>query len=333
MPRITYLEAALQAIREEMRVDPRVFVMGEDIQSGVFGDFGLEEFGAERVRNTPICEAGFVGAGVGAALTGLHPVVDIQCSTFLYSAMDQVVSQVAKSRYMFGGQSSVPLVIRAAVWYSLGLAAHHSDRPWGLFAQVPGLTIVVPTTAYDAKGLLKAAIRGRRPVLFFEEVTLRRQEGEVPEGDYVLPIGVADVKRIGSDVTVVAVGASVQAGLSAAQQLELQGISAEVVDVRTIAPLDCETILDSVRKTGRLIVVDPAPGMCSVASEISATVAERALESLVAPVVRLTAPNVPVPFSPDLERLLYPTADGIAAAACKLLQRSKAIPKAKFAAV
>jgi pyruvate dehydrogenase E1 component beta subunit len=333
MQKITYLEAALQAIREEMRVDPRVFVMGEDIQSGVFGDFGLEEFGPERVRNTPICEAGFVGAGVGAALTGLRPVVDIQCSTFLYSAMDQVVSQVAKSRYMFGGQSSVPLVIRAAVWYSLGLAAHHSDRPWGLFAQVPGLTIVVPTTARDVKGLLKSALRGCRPVLFFEEVTLRRQEGEVPEGDYVVPIGVADIKRSGSDVTIVAVGASVQASLAAAQQLELQGISAEVVDVRTIVPLDCAAILDSVRKTGRLIVVDPAPAMCSVASEISATVAENALDRLVAPVVRLTAPNLPVPFSPDLERLLYPTADGIAVAAAKLLLHSKAVAKHRFAAV
>lgn len=320
MATMTYLEAALQAIREEMRADSRVFAMGEDIQSGVFGDFGLAEFGPERVRNTPISEGGFIGAGVGAALTGLRPVIDIQCSTFLYSAMDQIVSQVAKSRYMFGGQARVPIVIRATVFYTVALAAHHSDRPWAMFAQVPGLTIVVPTTACDAKGLLRTALRGRNPVLFFEEAVLRRQSGEVPDGEYTVPIGVADVKRSGSDLTIVAVGGCVHSSLAAAEKLVGDGISAEVVDLRTIVPLDRGTILASVVKTGRLIVVDPAPGMCSVASEVAATVAESAFERLKARIVRLTAPHVPVPFSPELERLLYPTTDGIVGAARQLCE-------------
>jgi pyruvate/2-oxoglutarate/acetoin dehydrogenase E1 component len=318
MATITYLEAALQAIREEMRTDARVFVMGEDIQSGEFGDFGMGEFGAERVRNTPIAEAGFFGAGIGAALTGMRPIIDNQCSTFLYSAMDQIVSQAAKSRYMFGGQSSVPVVIRAAVMYSTGSAAHHSDRPWGLFAQVPGLTIIVPTTPHDAKGLLKSAIRSRNPVLCFEEVILRSQRGEVPEEDYTVPIGLAEIRRSGSDLTIVAVGAAVHSSLVAAEELERARISAEVIDVRTVAPLDRQTIVASVTRTGRLIVVDPAPLMCSLASEISASVAESAFAFLKGPILRLTAPQVPVPFSRELERLMYPTAEKIVVAARRL---------------
>ncbi len=319
MPVMTYLEAVTQAIREEMRSDSRVFVMGEDIQTGAWGDFGLEEFGPERVRSTPISEAGFIGAGIGAALTGMRSVIDIECSAFLYSAMDQLVSQAAKSRYMFGGQSSIPIVIRANVMYSISAAAHHSDRPWGLFAQVPGLTILVPGTPYDAKGLWKSAIRGRNPVICFEEAILREQKGEVPEGDYTVPIGVADVKRTGADVTIVSMGACMQSGLIAAQTLEGEGLSAEVVDLRSIVPLDRQTILKSVAKTGRLIVVDAAPGMCGVAAEIAATVAEKAFDHLKAPIIRLTAPHVPVPFSPDLERQMYPTPEGIAEAARRLL--------------
>lgn len=321
MATMTFLEAAVQTIREEMRSDPRVFAMGEDIQSGMFGDFGLGEFGPERVRNTPISEGGFIGAGVGAALTGLRPVVDIQCSTFLYSAMDQIVSQVAKSRYMFGGQATVPIVIRAAVFYSVALAAHHSDRPWAMFAQVPGLTIVVPSSGHDAKGLLRTAIRGTNPVLVFEEVILRRQSGEVPEGEYTIPIGEAAVRRSGTDLTIVALGACVHGSLAAADTLAREGISAEVIDLRTVVPLDRTTLLNSVAKTGRLIAVDAAPAMCSVASEVAATVAENAWDSLKARIVRITAPHVPVPFSPELERMIYPTADGIAAAArtlCRL---------------
>lgn len=318
MARITFQEASLQAIRDEMRADPRVFVMGEDIQSGVFGNFGLQEFGPERVRNTPISEAGFIGAGIGAALTGMRAVIDLQCSTFLYSAMDQMVSQAAKSRYMFGGQANVSLVVRAAVMYGVGAAAHHSDRPWGLFAQVPGLTIVVPTTAYDAKGLMRSAIRCGNPVLCFEEATLRSQLGEVPEEDYIVPIGKAAVRRAGSALTIVAVGGGVHRSLEAVDRIEAEGGSVEVLDVRTIVPLDRQTIVDSVKKTGRLLVVDPAPGMCSAASEISATVGESAFDHLQQPIVRLTAPDLPVPFGPELERLMYPSVEQIFVAARKL---------------
>ncbi len=314
----------MQAIREEMRANPRVFAMGEDIQSGEFGDFGLSEFGAERVRSTPISEAGFIGAGIGAALTGMKPVIDIQCSAFLYSAMDQIVSQAAKSRYMFGGQSSIPIVVRAAVMYSSSSAAHHSDRPWGLFAQVPGLTIIVPSTPYDVKGLLKSAIRGGNPVLCFEENLLKDREGEVPEFDYTVPIGIAERRCAGSDLTIVSLGACVHSSLAAAEVLGGEGISVEVVDLRTVAPLDENTVLESVAKTGRLLVVDPAPGKCSIASEISAMVAEHAHSRLKAPVIRLTAPHVPVPFSPQLERLLYPTVDTIAAAARRLYRDHQA---------
>jgi acetoin:2,6-dichlorophenolindophenol oxidoreductase subunit beta len=235
--------------------------------------------------------------------------------------MDQIVSQAAKSRYMFGGQSSVPVVIRATVMYSVSIAAHHSDRPWGLFAQVPGLSIIVPSTPYDIKGLLKSAIRGSNPVLCFEELILKGQEGEVPEHEYTVPIGVAEVKRRGTDVTIVALGAAVGTSLTVAENLEEKAVSVEVIDIRSVVPLDRTTILNSVAKTGRLIVVDPAPGMCSVASEVSATVAERAFNQLKAPILRLTAPNVPVPFSPDLEKLMYPTAESISEAVMTLVTR------------
>jgi acetoin:2,6-dichlorophenolindophenol oxidoreductase subunit beta len=318
VPQITYGEAAKQAVLEEMRIDPRVFVMGQDVQMGLYAD-AMKELGHERIRNTPISEAGFYGAGIGAALTGMRPVIEAAFSTFFYSAMDQIANQAAKSRYMFGGQASVPLVIRSLVAYSVALAAHHCDRPWGLFAQIPGLKIIVPTTPYDAKGLLKSAIRDGNPVLCFDDLTLLDLRGDVPEADYSIPLGVADIKRDGSDVTIVALAAAVHHSLDAARVLEHEGVSVEVLDLRTVVPLDRQKILESVAKTGRLVVVDLAPGTCSVASEVAATVAEQAFERLKAPIVRLTAPDVPVPFSPDLERLMYPTAQSIAAAVRKLL--------------
>lgn len=317
MSQLTYAQAAKQAIIEEMRANPRVFVMGQDVRTGSAAD-ALKEFGPERVRNTPICENGFYGAGIGAALTGMRPVIEAAFSTFLYSAMDQIANQAAKSRYMFGGQARVPVVIRSIVAYSVALAAHHSDRPWGLFAHVPGLKIIVPSTPFDVKGLLKSAIRDDNPVLFFDDLTLAGFRGEVPEGDYTIPIGVADIKRSGSDVTIATLAAGVHQSLAAAQILESEGISVEVVDVRTVAPLDRRTITESVRKTGRLVVVDPAPKTCSLASEIAATLVETAFDCLKAPIMRLTAPDVPVPFSPALERLMYPTSDDIIAAARKL---------------
>lgn len=317
MSEITYREAAKQAILEEMRADPRVFVMGQDVQTGLYAN-ALQEFGSERIRNTPISEAGFYGAGIGAAITGMRPVIEAAFSTFFYSAMDQIANQAAKSRYMFGGQVSVPLVIRSLVAYSIAAAAHHSDRPWGLFAQVPGLKIIVPTTPCDAKGLLKSAIHDGNPILCFDDLTLMALRGEVPEGHYTTPIGVADVKRVGCDLTVVAIAGAVHHSLTAADALEREGISIEVVDVRTVVPLDRRTILDSVAKTRRLVVVDPAPRTCSVASEVAASVAEHAFEHLRAPIVRITAPDVPVPFSPYLERLMYPTAEAIVVVARKL---------------
>lgn len=311
MATITYSEAIRSAIFEEMRNDPRVLVMGQDIDLFLLDERARQEFATDRVRCTPISETGFIGAGIGAALTGLRPIVEVGCSTFLYSAMDQVVNQAAKSRYMFGGQANVPLVVRAPVLYTVSAAAHHSDRPWGLFAQAPGLKIIVPATPYDVKGMLKSAIRDGNPVLCFEDVTLSGNTGEVPEGEYTVPIGVADVKRVGSDVTIVAIAAAVHQSLDAAQQLSDQGVSVEVIDLRSVVPLDSTTILRSVTKTGRLVVVDPAPGMCSVASEVAAMCAEAIFSNLKGPIVRLTAPNVPVPFCPELERLLYPTVSAI----------------------
>lgn len=322
MAQVSYSEAAKQAIVEEMRADSRVFVMGQDVRTAQYADV-LAEFGQERIRNTPICETGFYGAGIGAALTGMRPVIEAAFSTFFYSAMDQIANQAAKSRYMFGGQASVPLVIRGLVAYTVALAAHHSDRPWGLFAQVPGLKIIVPTTPYDAKGLLKSAIRDENPVLCFDDFTLLGTKGEVPDCDYTVPLGVADIKRSGSDVTVVALAAAVRLSLAAAEALEAEGISVEVIDIRSVAPLDRNTILLSVAKTRRLVVVDPAPRTCSVAAEIVATVAEAALDGLRVPTVRLTAPDVPVPFSPHLERLMYPTTSTIAEAVRRLCGRNR----------
>jgi pyruvate/2-oxoglutarate/acetoin dehydrogenase E1 component len=320
VPELTYREAAKQAIVEEMRANPRVFVMGQDVQIAAYAD-ALREFGPERIRSTPICETGFYGAGIGAALTGMRPVIEAAFSTFFYSAMDQIANQAAKSRYMFGGQASVPLVIRAYAAYGVALAAHHSDRPWGLFAQIPGLKIIVPTTPRDAKGLLRSAIRDPNPVLCFDDFGLLGSRGEVPAGEYAIPLGLAEVKRVGADVTIVALAAAVHHSLAAAQLLEREGIDAEVVDIRTVVPLDRDTILQSVAKTGRLVVVDAAPGMCSVASEIAASVAEHAIRPMASPPIRLTAPDVPVPFSPDLERLMYPTAESIVMAVRKLFAR------------
>lgn len=308
---MTYLEAYVRAVRYEMRKDASVFVMGQDVQSMLYGDFGLAEFGNERVRNTPISEAGFFGAGIGAAMTGMRPVIQGGGATFLYSAMDQIVSQASKSRYMFGGQTSIPIVIVAAASYMASTAAHHSDRPWAMFAQVPGLKIVLPTTPHDAKGLMTAALRDGNPVLFFTDGTLMGRRSEVSDDDYIVPIGEADIKRAGTEVTLVALGACVHHGLSAAKKLEEEGISLEVIDLRSIVPMDKEKILASVIKTGRLVVADPAPGTCSVASEVAALAAERAFDYLKAPIVRLTAPDIPVPFSPILERLMYPTAEKI----------------------
>ncbi|MBX5466362.1 MAG: alpha-ketoacid dehydrogenase subunit beta [Firmicutes bacterium] len=326
MREITYLQAIYEAQREEMQRDARVFIMGEDLESSVYGTTRgfTEEFGRERVRNTPLSENGFVGAAAGAAMVGLRPIVDINIASFMYVAMDQLVSIVAKATYMYGGQARVPLVIRAAMFYNGANAAQHSDRPYPMFMNMPGLKIIAPSSPYDIKGLLKTAIRDDDPVLCFEDATLWFTKEAVPEEEYLIPLGQAAVKREGRDVTVVAVAGAVRQALDAAQVLAQEGISVEVVDPRSLVPLDVATILASVEKTGRLVVVDPAHQTCSAASEIAALVAERGFWSLSAPIVRVATPDVHVPFSPPLERQLYPTSERIVAAVRQTLRESAA---------
>ena len=316
MHTVTYLEAVNEALREEMERDPAVFLMGEDVSWNLMGATGglREQFGPERVRDTPISEAGFVGAGAGAAMVGMRPVVHMLIAPFLYVAFDQIVSIVAKSTYLYGGQSKMPITLMAPMVYNAGNAAQHSDRPYSTLMTIPGLKLVAPATAADAKGLLKAAIRDDDPVICFEDAALWGNKGEVPDGDHVIALGVADVKREGSDVTVVAVSGAVLHALSAAEQLEAEGISVEVVDLRSIVPLDRDAVLTSVAKTGRLVIADPAHEMGSVASEVSAIVAEKGFWSLQAPIVRVTTPHTHIPYSAELERPLYPNPERIMAA-------------------
>ncbi len=322
--RISYLQAISEAQSEEMTRDPDVIIMGEDIEANVFGTSGgfVDRFGSNRVRNTPISEAGFTGAAIGAAMTGLRPIVDYTVASFLYIAMDQLVNQAAKLRYMSGGQTSIPAVFRAAMFYDGAFAAHHSDRPYPMFMNTPGLKVILPSGPYDVKGLLKSAIRDNDPVLCFEPVGLWNSREIVPPEEYLIPLGVAEVKREGTDVTVVALGATVPEALRAATSLAEDGVSVEVVDPRTLVPMDWPTIFESVRKTGRLIVVDAAARTCSAGSEISATVSEELFDSLSARPVRLTGPDIQIPFSPPLERGLYPRAADIHEAAMTLIKGS-----------
>lgn len=322
MPKISMLQAVRDAQYEEMKRDPLVFLMGEDIRSNMYGASValVDEFGEERVRNTPISENGFVGAAAGAAMAGARPIVDITISSFLYPAMDQIISNIAKSRYIYGGQTSLPLVIRSVMFYGGGNAAQHSDRPYPMFMGMPGLKIIAPSNPYDMKGLLKAAVRDNNPVLFFEDITLWGQKGDVPDEDYVVPIGKARLSREGTDVTIVSNSAGVVMALEAAETLAQEGISAEVVDLRTLAPLDRPAVLESVCKTGRLIAVDVAHKTCSVASEIAATVAEEAFWALKAPIQRVATEDCHLPFNTAIEKPLYPSAEKIVAAARKAMR-------------
>jgi pyruvate dehydrogenase E1 component beta subunit len=322
MAKVTYLEAILQAQKEEMTRDDRVFIMGEDIVCNVFGTTTgfVEAFGLERVRDTPISENGIVGAGAGAAMVGMRPIVDVTLSAFLYPAMDQIMSIVAKSRYIYGGQATLPLVIRSCLFYNNANAAQHSDRPYSMFMNVPGLKIITPASAYDMKGMMKAAIRDDDPVMVFEDGTCWSSKDEVPDDpDFVIPLGKGDIKREGTDVTVVAVAGGVPIALKAAKQLAKEGISIEVVDPRSLVPLDKDLILRSVRKTGRAITVDPAHQTCSAGSEIAALIAEHAFDALRGPVLRVCTADTHVPFSPTIEKALYPTVDRIVAAARRLV--------------
>ena len=335
------VQALRMALIEEMERDPSVMLLGEDI--AVFGgayrvtEGLLARFGEARVRDTPISEVAIVGAAVGAAMTGLRPVAEIQFNDFMACAMDQIVNQAAKIRFMMGGQVSVPLVIRAPVG-ATGRAAQHSQSLEAWFMHAPGLKVVFPCTPYDAKGLLKSAIRDDNPVMFFEHKLL--YGGSSPGGkaktavdglgpafrpapptEYLVPLGVADVKRPGRDVTVVATGLMVHKALAAAASLAAEGIEVEVIDPRTLVPLDRETILASVRKTGRLVVASEDVLTCGVASEIAAIAAEQAMWSLDAPVVRVAVPDTPIPFAPSNEAAVIPQVATIVEAVRKVLPR------------
>jgi pyruvate/2-oxoglutarate/acetoin dehydrogenase E1 component len=314
--RTTYREALREALREEMRRDSSVFLLGEDIGRQWGGAFkvtdGLaQEFGDERVRDTPISESAIVGVGVGAAITGMRPVAEIMFGDLTALAMDQIANQAAKIRYMFGGQASCPLVIRTPFGAGVNIASHHSQSLEAWFMHVPGLQVAVPSTPYDAKGLLKTAIRGNNPVFFCEHKLLYPVEGGVPEEEYTIPFGVADVKRKGSDVTVVATLYMVHKALNAAATLEEEGVNAEVIDPRTLTPLDKKTIIDSVKKTGRLVIVSEDCKTAGVSAEIASVVAEEAIDYLDAPIKRVTGADTPIPFSPPLEQYVIPNEKAI----------------------
>jgi 2-oxoisovalerate dehydrogenase E1 component len=315
---ITMAEALNEALHGEMERDGRVFVMGEDVGliGGIFGvTRGLSQrFGEDRVRDTPISEATFVGAGVGAAIAGLRPVVEIQIFDFVALTMDQLVNQAAKFRYMLGGRPTVPLVVRGPQGGGIRLAAQHSQSLEAWFAHVPGLVVVAPSTPYDAKGLLVSAIRDDNPVIFLEHKALYATKGAVPEEVYAIPLGRADVKRAGTDVTLVATQAMVSRALAAAADLEKEGVSVEVIDPRTLVPLDEATILASVAKTGRLVIAHEAVKRGGWGAELAALVAERTIDVLDAPIVRVAARNVPMPYNDSLERATIPSQQDIAAA-------------------
>ena len=315
MRTMSYREAIREAMLEEMRRDPRVVVFCEDARFWTMPTNGfVDEFGPDRVPIMPISEEGFTGAAIGAAMTGVRPIVDYTIANLMYVAWDQIVNHAAKNRYLFGGQTSVPIVFRATMKYANATAAQHSDRPYPQLMNVPGLKIVVPTTPADALGLLKSAIRDDDPVVYFEPLLLWGTKGEIPDGDHLVPLGRAAIRRPGHDVTVVAIGDAVPAALTAASGLADAGIEVEVIDPRTLVPLDTATILASVARTGRLVVADPAHKTCGAAAEIAAIVAEEGFDSLRAPIARVVAPDVHPPFSPALERLMYPTPERIATA-------------------
>ena len=323
---LTYAKAVCEALRQAMARDPRVFLMGEDV--GVYGgifhvtDGLLEEFGEERVIDTPISEVALPGIACGAAMNGMRPVLEIMFGDFLTLAMDGIVNQAAKTFYMSGGKTPVPLVVRTTGGAGGGAGAQHSQSLHGLFMHFPGLKIAIPSTPYDAKGLLLSAIEDNNPVLFVEDRMLYGAKGEVPEEYYTIPFGQAAVRRQGEDVTVVATFGMVAKALAVAGELAREGISIEVIDPRTLFPLDKDTIIGSVKKTGRLVTVDEGYKTSGVGSEIAAIVAEEAVEYLQAPIMRVAAPMVPVPGSPVLEKAFIPDEGNIKEAIDRVLERS-----------
>lgn len=323
---LTFADAVREALAEEMRRDPRVVIIGEDVAEAgtpfkVLSGL-VEEFGTSRVIDTPISEAGFTGVAVGAAMTGMRPVADIMFGDFLTLTMDQIVNQAAKIHYMSGGKLRVPMVLRTTMGAARRSAAQHSQSLHVWLSHVPGLKVVLPSTPYDAKGLLKTAIRDDNPVVFVEDKMMFRLKGPVPAEDYTIPFGVADVKRAGTDVTIVATSSMVQTALGAARKLEDIGISAEVIDPRTTSPLDRRTIIESVKKTSRAVVVDEGHLQYGVTAEIASIIADEAFYYLDAPVKRLGAMDVPVPFSPPLEDVTVPTEEAIVDVVRGLLKKS-----------
>jgi pyruvate/2-oxoglutarate/acetoin dehydrogenase E1 component len=325
MREITYAEALREAMSEEMRRDPDVFLMGEDV--GVYGGaFGVsrgmvQEFGEERVRDTPISEGAITGCAAGAAMTGMRPIVEIMFSDFITIAMDQLVNQAAKARYQFGGQTSVPMVLRAAGGSGTGAAEQHSQSVEAWVANVPGLKVVIPSTPYDAKGLLKAAIRDDDPVVFLEQKLLYRTKGPVPEEDFIVPLGCADLKREGRHVSLVTYGRMVQRCLAAANTVASDGIEAEVLDIRTLVPLDREAVVATARKTGRVVIVHEACQTGGFGGEVSALIADsEAFFYLDAPIRRLGGADVPIPYNPHLEAGVVPTEERIVQAIRDLMR-------------
>ena len=326
---ITFRDAVNEAMRLEMRRDPTVILFGEDVAGGATlphmegenkeawgGVLGVtqglaSEFGRNRVLDTPISESAFIGAAVGAASTGLRPVAELMFVDFLGVCFDQIFNQGAKLRYMFGGKAQVPMVVRTMIGAGFRAAAQHSECLYSIFAHIPGIKSVVPSTPYDAKGLLSSAIRDNDPVMFFEHKVLYDMEGEVPEDNYTIPLGVADVKRQGKDATIVALGRMVHLAVVAADTFANDGVDVEVIDLRSISPMDGDAILASVKKTHRLVVVDEDYPRCSVATDVIALVADQAFDYLDSPCKMITAPHTPVPFSPELEDVYIPNADTI----------------------
>lgn len=316
MPRKSYIAALNEALLEEMSRDANVFLIGEDVRIGVFaGTRGLHaKFGDKRVIDTPISELAVAGAGVGAAATGLRPIVDLMFGTFLYLAFDQIANQAGAMRYMFGGQTKLPLVYMVQNGTGASAGHHHSQSVHPFFMNMPLMKVVMPSTPYDVKGLLKSAIRDDNPVIFLNHLALGGARGEVPDEEYTIPLGQGEVKRVGADVTICAVGLMVQHSLKAAALLEGEGVDVEVIDLRTLKPWDETAVLESVAKTGRFVAVDESYLTCGAASEWAATVAEKAFHHLKAPVRRVTSKDVPIPFSPKLEKAVVPSPDEIAAA-------------------
>ena len=334
--KITFQQAINEALDQEMARDEDVVIMGEDVVGGAGTQGEMDAWGGvlgvtkglwgkygDRIMDTPISESGFVGAAVGAATAGLRPVCELMFIDFMGVCFDQIYNQAAKFRYMFGGKAETPLVIRTMVGAGFRAAAQHSQCLYPMFTAVPGLKVVIPSNPYDAKGLLIQAIRDNDPVIFCEHKVLYTVEGEVPEDSYTIPFGEADIAREGEDITVVALGRMVHQALEAANTLSSNGISCEVVDLRTTSPLDEETILESVENTGRLVVVDEANPRCSIATDISALVAKKAFEHLNAPIEMVTAPHTPVPFSGALEDMYIPSPDSIVSAVKSVMDFSQ----------